>query len=64
VLAGALTEPVDEAVLLFRADDAAVVERFAAEDPYVTSGCVKAWRVRGWTTVVGETASQPVRPGP
>jgi uncharacterized protein YciI len=62
VLAGALTDPVDEAVLLFRAADPEVVRRFAAADPYVVSGCVKSWRVREWTTVVGETASQPVRP--
>jgi uncharacterized protein YciI len=62
VLAGALTEPVDEAVLLFRADDADVVRRFAAADPYVVNGCVKSWRVREWTTVVGESAARPVRP--
>jgi uncharacterized protein YciI len=62
VLAGALAEPVDEAVLLFRADDAEVVRRFAAADPYVVNGCVKSWRVREWTTVVGDGASRPVRP--
>ena len=38
-----------------------VAERFAAEDPYVKNGLVKNWRVRPWTTVVGETASTPVR---
>jgi uncharacterized protein YciI len=61
VLAGALADPVDEAVLLFRADDADVVRRFASADPYVVNGCVKAWRVREWSTVAGEDASRPVR---
>ena len=56
VLGGALTDPIDSAVLLFVADDRAVVERFAQEDTYVRSGLVTAWRVREWTTVVGAGA--------
>jgi uncharacterized protein YciI len=62
VLAGALADPVDEAVLLFCAEDPEVVRRFAEEDPYVLNGCVTSWRVREWTTVAGEGASQPLRP--
>lgn len=61
-LAGALADPVDGAVLLFRAESAEVARRFATEDPYVVNGLVKSWRVREWTTVVGEEACQPVRP--
>ena len=61
VLGGALADPADMAVLLFKGDSPAVAERFAAEDPYVKNGLVKNWRVRPWTTVVGETASTPVR---
>lgn len=61
LLAGALDEPTDTAVLLFQGEDAAVAETFAQEDPYVRNGLVKSWRVRPWKTVVGETASQPVR---
>jgi uncharacterized protein len=56
LLGGALAAPVDGAVLLFRGDSPAVAERFAAADPYVRSGLVKAWRVREWTTVVGPDA--------
>jgi uncharacterized protein len=52
VMAGAL-KPADGALLVFRADAASVVERFARADPYVTSGLVKAWRVREWTVVIG-----------
>jgi uncharacterized protein YciI len=50
---GALADPVDGAVLLFRGQSAAVVEAFAAADPYVKGGLVTRWRVRRWTPVVG-----------
>jgi uncharacterized protein YciI len=62
VLGGALTDPVDNAILLFKADSPAPAERFAAADPYVKNGLVTRWRVRPWTTVVGKDASTPVRP--
>jgi uncharacterized protein YciI len=62
VLAGALAEPVDGAVLLFRAESDEVVRRFAGEDPRVAHGLVKSGRVRQWTTVVGAGACQPVGP--
>lgn len=62
MLGGALSDPVDGAVLLFRGETAEVAERFAKADPYVVDGLVKSWRVRAWTTVVGEDASTPVRP--
>ncbi len=61
VLGGALAEPADGAVLLFRCDSPAPVEAFAAGDPYVTNGVVTCWRVRVWMTVVGEAASKPIR---
>jgi uncharacterized protein YciI len=61
LLAGALADPVDGAMLLFEADSAAVVEAFAKADPYVRGGLVTRWRVRPWTTVVGEGATTPVR---
>ena len=62
VLGGALADPLDGAVLLFRTDSRAVPEAFARADPYVTNGLVTRWRVREWTTVAGTDASQPVRP--
>ena len=57
LLGGALANPVDGAVLLFRCDLPAVIEEFVANDPYVANGLVTGWRVREWTTVVGEGAS-------
>jgi len=53
VMAGALAEPADGAVLVFRGDDATVAERFAEADPYVRNGLVTQWRVRQWIVVVG-----------
>ena len=60
VLAGALAEPADKAVLLFEAESPEPAERFARSDPYVANGLVKSWEVRPWTTVVGESAANPV----
>ena len=56
VLGGALANPADGAVLLFRGDSPDAAEAFAAADPYVTNGLVTRWRVREWTTVVGRDA--------
>ena len=61
ILAGALADPVDGAVLLFQGNSPVVAERFAAADPYVKHGLVTRWSVRLWNTVVGETATSPVR---
>jgi len=52
VLAGALADPSDGAVFIFRSQQAA--EDFAKSDPYVLHGIVKDWRVRRWMTVIGE----------
>lgn len=54
VLAGAL-KPTG-ALLVFRADDASEVERFAKADPYVVNGLIREWRVHEWAVVVGEHA--------
>jgi hypothetical protein len=62
VLAGALADPVDGAVLIFAGEDRQVAEDFARADPYVQGGLVARWHVREWTTVVGELAATPVGP--
>jgi uncharacterized protein YciI len=62
VLGGAFADPADGAVLLFRGASPAAAERFATSDPYVTNGIVEAWRVREWTTVVGDEAEAPAVP--
>jgi uncharacterized protein YciI/heme-degrading monooxygenase HmoA len=53
VLAGALSEPVDRALLVFHVNDKSKVEDFARKDPYVINGLAKKWEVRPWNVVVG-----------
>ena len=53
VLAGALGDPPDGALLIFRVEAPAAAENFARCDPYVTNGLITAWRVRPWHVVVG-----------
>jgi uncharacterized protein len=62
IVAGALAEPADMAVLMFQGDSPEVAERFAKADPYVIHGLVTNYRVRQWNTVVGNDAFTPVRP--
>jgi uncharacterized protein len=62
ILAGALANPTDGAVLLFKGDSAEIAENFAKVDPYVTNGIVKRWYVREWTTVAGGGCANPTRP--
>lgn len=61
LLAGALANPADGAVLLFQADSASVAEKFAREDPYVQNGLIRRWYVREWTTVVGDNPAVEVK---
>ena len=53
VLAGALADPADAALLVFQGDSPTGAESFARQDPYVKNGLVKSWKVRNWTVVVG-----------
>jgi uncharacterized protein YciI len=55
VLAGALAEPADTALIILRCADKSVAEDFARRDPYVVNGLVKKWTVRPWIVVVGQT---------
>jgi uncharacterized protein YciI len=57
VIAGALADPVDSVIIVFR--DAADARRFAAADPYVLNGAVRSWKIRHWNTVVGDGAIPP-----
>jgi len=62
VLGGALANPVDGVVIVFKGASPEIAENFARVDPYVTNGIVKRWQVREWTTVAGEGCAAPVRP--
>jgi uncharacterized protein len=58
-MGGAFADPVDGALLVFKASDRTVVEDFARKDPYVNGGLVTAWRVREWTVVLGGGVTPP-----
>ena len=53
VMAGAVGDPPDGALFVFRGDSADVATRFANNDPYMTNGLVLSWRVQPWHVVVG-----------
>ena len=52
LLAGALPDPFDRALLVWTAPRE-VVERFAEQDPYVVNGLVTGWSIREWNVVIG-----------
>ena len=52
LMGGALADPVDGVVIVFRGDSPDAATAFAQADPYVKHGLVKSWRVRKWNTVV------------
>jgi uncharacterized protein len=62
VLAGALADPADTGLLLFRTRSRDVIEQFARQDPYVVNGLVSSWHIREWQTVVGKDAVTAVYP--
>jgi uncharacterized protein YciI len=59
VLAGALADPVDNALLVFNGGKPEAPAEFARNDPYVKNGLISSWRVRKRTTVVGEGSFPP-----
>jgi uncharacterized protein YciI len=53
VMAGALGDPLEQAMIIFRVADAATVENFARTDPYVLNNVAAKWTVKPWNVVVG-----------
>ena len=54
VLGGALADPADQAVLVFKGEGPDNAENFAKNDPYVVNGIIAHWHIRPWTVVVGD----------
>ena len=57
LLAGALGDPVDRALLVFRTQDRSIAEDFARNDPYVVNGLVTRWEVQPWAVVIGNDST-------
>ena len=53
LLAGAMGDPADRALLVFSGEDEGVAKEFADNDPYVKNGLVSRWEVLPWNVVVG-----------
>ena len=56
VMAGALGDPPEIALIVFSGKDMTPAEQFAQSDPYVLNGLVTGWKVRPWNVVVGGAA--------
>lgn len=52
-MGGALADPADTAILVFKAATPLVAGEFARNDPYVKADLVKEWSVRPWHVVIG-----------
>jgi len=62
LLGGALADPADTALLIFRGSSPDAATAFAQNDPYVLQGLVKHWKVRPWSVVVGKDPLAPQSP--
>ena len=56
-LGGALADPADTALIVFRGNSPDAARAFAEKDPYVRNGLVQRWQVRPWNVVVGTDAN-------
>jgi uncharacterized protein YciI len=56
LMAGAFADPVDGALLIYRATSREEVERIVADDPYVKAGLWPSVTIREWTVVIGAGA--------
>lgn len=54
VMAGALADPADGALLIFKGNSPELAREFARNDPYVKNGLITEWEVREWTVVIGD----------
>lgn len=52
IMAGAVGDPIDGALIVFRANDPSLAETFARNDPYVLNGLVTNWTVKPWNVVI------------
>jgi len=60
ILGGAVGDPVESSLLLFKCDSPDIPAAFAQSDPYVLTGIVVRWKVSPWNTVVGQDCSNPL----
>lgn len=52
VMGGALVDPPDGALFIFKVADKQEIDDFAKEDPYVKNGLVPSYSIREWMVVI------------
>ena len=52
VLGGALEDPTDKAVVIWKVQDKKTIEEFVSKDPYVQQGLVSKYEIRSWNVVI------------
>ena len=53
IMAGAMDDPADEALLVFKGENDEAARAFVNNDPYVKNGLIKEWYIRKWNVVIG-----------
>lgn len=53
IMAGAMDEPANEALLVFKGENDEAARSFVENDPYVKNGLIKEWYIRKWNVVIG-----------
>ena len=53
IMAGAVGDPPDGGLFIFRVASPDVAEAFARADPYVLQALVTSWKVKPWMVVAG-----------
>jgi uncharacterized protein YciI len=53
IMTGALSDPADGSILIFKGESPSIAEAFVRQDPYVENGLITEWEVRPWTVVIG-----------
>lgn len=53
VMGGALEDPSNEALLVFKTENKELIEYFVEHDPYVKNGLIQEWSIRKWNVAIG-----------
>jgi uncharacterized protein YciI len=51
IMAGALADPPDAAILIFKGDSPDAAKEFVNNDPYIKNGLITEWSIRQWNVV-------------
>lgn len=54
LMGGALADPPDKAVIIWKTDNISTVEEFVKNDPYYINGVVTSYTIRPWVVVINK----------